>query len=366
MLNKIINKFKRACKSNRRLLGKILVDGGFISDQNLEAALARQKETNELLGEALVSLGALSPMDLKVVLSVQRDLSSLENSVKAAAGIRSILGELLLQAKHITSGQLDAALVEQSKSGDRLGEILIRRGLLSDNELNALLAFQQNQSGELPVLDRFRLGSILVAAGQITKQQVKDILARQKISKKKIGELLIEAGYLKPNQLKHGLELQQKLVTAAIIATLSMGNLLGAQGAEAESPGGSASTKIQVSVKVLEQTSIKILNQAQEFVVTDADIMKGYVYIPAASQIAVKSNNPNGYFLTFEVMSDLNNVFKSISVDIDGREVQLSANGGLIHQPFIYGDMTTDLNYRFELSKDAKPGTYNWPLMVSV
>ena len=366
MLDKIIKKFKLSDKPSRRLLGKILVDGGFITPQNLETALTRQKETNEQLGEALVGLGALSPQDLNVVLSVQGDLFSLEASVKAAAGIRELLGELLLQAKQITREQLDAALREQYKTGDRLGEVLVKSWLLSANELNAVLSFQQHQNSYLPVLEHFHLGGILVAAGQITKQQLKDVIAQQKISKKKIGELLVESGYLIRDQINRGLRLQHKLVTAAVIATISLANVTGVQKAAAESSSGSTSAKIQVTAQVLEQTSMKILNQAQEFVVTAADIVQGYVAVPAASRINVKSNNPRGYFLMFEVMSGPDNIFNSIWVDVGGREVQLSPNGGLIHQPFIRAGITTDLNYRFELSKDAKPGTYSWPLMVSI
>jgi hypothetical protein len=210
------------------------------------------------------------------------------------------------------------------------------------------------------------LGGILVTAGQITKQQLKDVIARQKISKKKIGELLVEAGYLKRDQINYGLKLQHKLLTAAIIATISMANILGVQGAAAESSSGSASAKIMVTAQVLERTSMKIINPAQEFVVTAADIKRGYVAVPAASRINVKSNNPHGYFLMFEVMSAPSSVIGSISVDVGGKEVQLSPNGNWIHQPFIRAGITTDLNYRFELSKDAKPGTYSWPLMVSV
>src|SRR3989339_550252 len=366
MLGQVINKYILAGKSSRRLLGKILVDGGFITAQNLEAALARQKETNERLGEALVGMGVLSPQDLDVVLSVQRDLSSLGDSVKAAAGIREVLGALLLQAKRITPEQLDAALREQCKTGDRLGEILVRSGLLSENELNAVLAFQQHQSSDLAVLEHFQLGGIFLAAGQITKQQLKEVIARLKISKKKIGDLLVEGGYLNRDQINYGLKLQQKLVTAAIIATISMASILGVQKAEAESSPGSASAKIQVTANVLERTSMNIINQAREFVVTDADIMRGYVAVPGASRINVKSNNPRGYFLMFDVMSGPDKIFSSISVDVGGREVQLSPNGGWIHQPFIRAGVTTDLNYRFELSKDVKPGTYRWPLTVSI
>jgi hypothetical protein len=364
MLKQMKNKYKLAGSSNRRLLGKILVDGGFITTKNLEAALARQKETNELLGEALVSISALNPGDLKVVLSVQKDLSSLEESVKAAAGVREMLGGLLLQAKHITSKQLDAALKEKYKSGDLLGEVLVRRGLLSFNELQAVLTFQQHQNSDLPVLQHFQLGGILVTAGQITKQQLRDVITRQKISKKKIGELLIEAGYLKRNQINSGLKLQHMLTTAAIIATISMANILGAP--QAAFAAGAASARIQVTARVLERTNMIIINQAQEFVVTAVDIVRGYVSVPAGSRINVKSNNPRGYFLLFEVVSGPANVFSSISVDVGGRQVQLSPSGGWIHQPFSRAGITTDLSYRFELSKDAQPGTYRFPLMVSL
>jgi hypothetical protein len=365
MLEKMINKLKLrfADPPNKRLLSKILIDGGFITRQNLEAALARQKETNEQLGDALVGIGALNPLDLKVVLSVQGDLFSLDESVKAAAGIRIMLGEILLQAKHITSKELDAALKEKYKSGDRLGEVLVKRGLLSVDELHALLTFQQHQGSDLPVLERFRLGGILVASGKITTQQLQDVIARQKISKKKIGDLLVETGCLRRDQINSGLKLQHKLVTAAIIATISMAGISGVKEASA---AGSASAKVQVTAKVMERTNMQIINQAREFVVTANDIMQGYVAVPAASRINVKSNNPRGYFLLFEVLNDPENIFSSISVDVGGREIQLSPSGGLIHQPFSRAGIATDLSYRFELSKDAQPGTYRFPLMVSL
>jgi len=226
------------------------------------------------------------------------------------------------------------------------------------------LTFQRRQGGEGPVLERFLLGEILVATQQISRQQLKDIIVRQKTSRKKIGELLVEAGYAQPRQIDFGLKLQQKLVTVAFIAALSMANMLGIGSAHAGS--SSTSAKINVSATVLERTSMRILSQAQEVVITNADILRGYVEIPAASRIQVKSNNVQGCFLTFEVLSASDNVFNSFHVVVGGREVQLSRSGGWIHQPFVRGGVTMNLNYRFALSKDAQPGTYNWPLMVSV
>lgn len=256
------NKRRSGRRLTRRLSGKILVDGDFIPPRDLEAAMKSQKETNEKLGEILVRMGTLNPMELKAVRSVQRDLSSLESSLKAAAGIRERLGQLLLKAVRITSDQLDIALREQRDSGEPLGEVLVRLGLLSKNELRAVLTFQRHQGGEGPVLERFRLGEILVATEQISRRQLKDIIARQKISQKKIGELLVEAGYAQPRKIDCGLKLQKKLVTAALFAALSMANILGVGGAHAGS--SSTSAKINVSARVLERTSMRILNQAQE------------------------------------------------------------------------------------------------------
>ena len=351
-------------RPTKRLLGQILVDGDFISPQELEAALKSQKEADNKLGEILVRMDSLNPMELKATLSVQRDLSSLESSLKAAAGIRERLGQLLLKATRITPDQLDTSLREQRNSGKPLGEVLVRLGLLSKNELRAVLTFQRHQGGEGPVLKRFRLGELLVATEQISREQLKDIIARQKTSQKKIGELLVEAGYAQPRQIDCGLKLQKKLVTAAFIAALSMANMLGVGSAHAGN--SSTSAKINVSATVLERTSMRILNQAQEVVITNADILRGYVEIPAASRIHVKSNNVQGCFLTFEVLSAPNNVFNSFNVVVGGREVQLSKSGGWIHQPFVRGGITINLNYRFAFSKDAQPGTYSWPLMVSV
>lgn len=354
-------------KVTKRLLGKILIDGGFVAPHHIESALARQQFTNEQLGEILLSMGELNSVELKAVLSVQRDLASYEESIKAAAGVRELLGELLLKAKRITPEQLEAALIEQRKSGEKLGAVLIRLSLLNEQELNAVLAFQRHQGSEAPASTVFRLGEILVSTEQITRQQLDEVLARQKKSKKKIGELLIEAGHAQPHQIDYGLKLQQKLVTAALIAALSMATVVGVQKSFAGSSAGfSSSTKISMSATVLERTRMQILHQAQELVITNADIMRGFVEVPAASRVMVKSNNPAGYLLAFEVMSGPDAVFNSVNVVVGGRDVQLSTNGGWIPQPYIRGGVTMDLSYRFALAKGVQPGTYSWPLMVSV
>lgn len=54
-----------------RPLGAIAVTGGLITEEQLEAALARQRETGERLGEALVAIGAISKLELADALAKQ-------------------------------------------------------------------------------------------------------------------------------------------------------------------------------------------------------------------------------------------------------------------------------------------------------
>jgi len=350
------------CRTTKRLLGKILVDGDFIPSSALEAAVEGQKETNDQLGEILVRMGVLDPVDLKAVLSIQKDLASFEDAVKAAAGVRLLLGELLIKAKRITREQLDHSLREQRNTGEKLGEVLVRLRLLQAGELDAVLAFQRHQCGDAPASAKLRLGELLVVTGQVTRDQLEDVLNRQKFSKKKIGDLLIEAGYVKPHQVAQGLKLQQKLVTAALVAALSLSNAFAAR--EAQAGTVVASAKISITATVREHTSLQVLAQAHELVVTNADIARGYVEVPSATRINVKSNNPAGYLLAFEAVSELP-IFESMHVIVGGTDVQLSHGGGWVPQPYVRGGITQNVSYRFSLSKNAQPGTYGWPLMIS-
>src|SRR5688572_21196690 len=93
-------------------LGKILLDGEFVSADTLEQALKSQ--TKRPLGQVLISMGALKPVELKVALALQSQLVLARNPAKVATGLQQKLGELLIQAKCITREQLDLALLKQT------------------------------------------------------------------------------------------------------------------------------------------------------------------------------------------------------------------------------------------------------------
>jgi len=55
----------------KRHIGRILLDGRFLSQHDLDSALEEQKHTKELLGQVLVRMGVLTAEDVKAPLIAQ-------------------------------------------------------------------------------------------------------------------------------------------------------------------------------------------------------------------------------------------------------------------------------------------------------
>jgi hypothetical protein len=306
-------------------------------------------------------MGVLDSRDLQIALSISRDLSSPKKALKLAAGIRQKLGELLLWSKRITPQQLDQAIGEQQKTGEKLGEIFVRKGLLTNNELNAVLEFQHLQETGTP--RSLKLGKLLIATKQITRKQLKDSLAQQRYSKKKIGEILLEAGHINPQQLSYGLNLQKKLLAAVLSALISLVPISGALHADsAKEDSATKSSRTIINEEMQRLTSLKVVFQTQALVITQADIRRGYVEIQSAEHIEIQNNNLSGYLLVFE---GLNGLFKEVVVKGLGDEVSITSDGGWVAQPYNGRDpVMINLSYKFILSEKAQPGTYSWPLVV--
>lgn len=328
-----------------------------------EHALGEQSRSNRQLGEVLVDLGVLDPADLKAVLALQESLSRQNEALRLAAGIRLRLGEMLLRAERITHAQLDAALAEQARTGEALGHILIRHGWIEPGELHAVLEFQRRQAGEAPTCGQLKLGELLVATGQITREQLEQGLSRQRQSGKKLGEDLVDCGLLKPHQLARALQLQQRLVTAALIAVLSLGSLSAPNEAAAAEP---ATSTLTVTATVLKYASLRVAAQPATVTITEADVARGYVDVPTPSRVEIKGNSPSGYVLVFESQSDF---VRQTQVRGLGSEILLGATGGVIAQPGSgsgLGKSTIEIGFRFLLAQEARPGVYAWPMQVSV
>jgi hypothetical protein len=341
-----------------RYIGQILVDGGFVSSHDLELALEEQRSTNELLGQVLTKMGVIDPTDLKVALSVQEQLVRLEDAVKAAAGVRQMLGALLLQAGQISEEQLELAIAEQKNNGGMLGEIFVRLGFLSERQLTALLDFQKGQEGVRSAASPLRLGDILVSAGYITRERLDFALGKQSVSRKKLGEVLLEEGFVQPQQIRHGINLQQKLLTSILVGILALAAM-----PDAEAATRSASAEVRVSATVLPYTQMSVHNQSAMLIITETDISRGYVDVPVGSSIEVKSNSRDGHYLSFE-SSDA--IFKQVRIDGLGKTALLGAGSSIVPFAMEGREVRINLSYRFILAENLKPGAYPWPLTVSV
>jgi hypothetical protein len=338
----------------KRLFGQLLLDGGFITERMLNEALENQTNTNKMLGEILVRMGALDPADLGAVLSISRNMVTVEECLNLSSGVRQSLGELFLQAKNITARHLDIALKEQQRTGEKLGRILIRFGFVTENELNAALRFQHNQGIQTPVPHCLRLGELLVATGRITHAQLENALDRQKTSGHRIGDILLEKGYITLNRLSRGLKLQQQLLTVVLISIFSMVSFSAARSAEDLAISGSLET----------HTALKIVFLTSDLVITPSDILRGYIDIPAAAQIEIQNFNLAGYLIVFK---GLCGPFKEVQIEGLDREVIVTPQGGEIAQSYQGRDpLMAKLKYRFILSDKAKPGKYACPLTISV
>jgi hypothetical protein len=341
-----------------RYIGQILVDGGFVSTRDLEHALDEQRNTNELLGHVLTKMGVIDPAELKVALSVQEQLACLEDAVKAAAGVRQMLGALLLQAGQINEEQLEQAISEQKKNGGKLGEIFVRLGFLTERQLNALLAFQKGQEEVRATNSPLRLGDILVSAGYISREQLDCALGKQSVSRKKLGEVLLEEGYVQPQQIRHGINLQQKLLTSILVGILALAAM-----PATEASAKSSSTELRVSATVLPFTQMSVHNQTAMLIITESDVSRGYVDVPLGSSIEVRSNSRDGHYLSFESSDEL---FKQVRIDGLGKPAILGAGSGIVPFAMDGKSVKINLSYRFILSENIRPGAYPWPLTVSV
>jgi hypothetical protein len=284
----------------------------------------------------------------------------LDRVLMLAAGERRRVGELLQDAERITAAQLEQALDEQRRSDRMLGDILVENRLLTTNERDVLLEFQRRQSGAGPQTDKLYLGKILVATGQISNKQLADALDWQKRHGGRLGEALVATGQATPTQVDHGLTLQRKLIVAALLAALSLVSAPAVQNAHADSH----TTKLTVMARVATFFRMQIEHQAAALTVTALDVERGYVEVPAASNFSVITNTQDGFVIDFRPRSD---VFRTVLVTGLQNPVEIGAQGGTAVNNVPHGRTTFhQLGYRFMLRPDLQPGSYPWPLDISV
>lgn len=127
-------------------------------------------------------------------------------------------------------------------------------------------------------------------------------------------------------------------------------------------------TQLAISAIVQKHASIRTDGQPVSFTASAEDVARGYVDISSHSAIEVRGNNSAGLLLEFHLVDALQPV----------SEVQISGAGGLLragsqratlHVPGQLRGISSNrfnFSYRIFLSPFAQPGTYSWPLRITL
>jgi hypothetical protein len=105
----------------RPKIGQILIQRGFISQDELNQALRQQKLR---IGETLVQAGRITLHELEEALTYQK------------VNTHQKLGQILKEKKYATDQDIQWALERMRR---KLGEILVERGVITNHELHAVL-----------------------------------------------------------------------------------------------------------------------------------------------------------------------------------------------------------------------------------
>lgn len=131
--------------ASRPSLGRLLVERGVISQEQLEIALRVQRDQGGMLGEILTSRGWVTP--LSIAAAVVRQKAEATGAADAQqrpgrTGSWTPLGSLLVEKGLVSEVQLEQALAVQREDGGFLGEILVDNGWLASSDLVLALAAQ--------------------------------------------------------------------------------------------------------------------------------------------------------------------------------------------------------------------------------
>ncbi|HEX4943212.1 MAG TPA: hypothetical protein VFV55_02595 [Usitatibacteraceae bacterium] len=278
---------------------------------------------------------------------------------RLAAGPSRRLGELVTDVNPACESVVAEALENASRTGRRVGEALVEKGVLTPGERDSLVEFQRHQRGEAPTEDRLRLGQILVTLGHISESNLAEALEGQRTSKRPLGEELVARGRISDDVLQSALGTQRRLVVAALVAALAMASPGTMAPAEAAQSG---THSINVAVRVLPFVRIKVLRQPESMEITKEDAERGYVEIRSASHLHVTANTP--WEVYFKPRGEV-----ALSARVSGLEGDVvvgPAGGRFAGLRPQSNSKDFDLSYRFDLAPGVGPGTYPWPLTISV
>ena len=105
------------------------------------------------------------------------------------------VGEILISQGYINQEQLDKALTEHYATGISIGTILVKMGFIDEETLSMVLGKQIEYS------QRKRIGEVLVDQGYLSSEQIEEGLKQQKVLGLQLGKCLVQLGYIEESKL---------------------------------------------------------------------------------------------------------------------------------------------------------------------
>ncbi|PID56354.1 hypothetical protein CSB45_11770 [candidate division KSB3 bacterium] len=226
---------ERARMSMRRRLGEYLVDAGVLSETQLKEALALQEEQHGFLGQILIEQGWITDKQLCQVISQAMNINCVSiDSVLISEEVISLISNSLAVTCQILplfvhnnilylamENPRDTGVIQLVEYETRMQVKPLMAPLCQLNE--AIAAYyhvddtdKREPTGHSGTCDiditphitreigfgqRKRLGNILVEAGLLTDEQLKHALELQKRRKGFLGKMLVDIGWISEDEL---------------------------------------------------------------------------------------------------------------------------------------------------------------------
>lgn len=211
----------------KNLLGSVLVSHGLITEEQLEAALRLQKQTNLRLGETLVSNGWITEEDLSKGISKQLfipfvKISDLDPDLDALCIIPQPVAERLdiLPLGKTEDNRLKVAIAEPLNllaideihllSGMEV-ELVVSTATQIRNGIRRWYTYQECSHIVFESEKSFKLGEILFTSGLLSEKQIKQVLEEQNTTHNKFGEIILSHGWINELQLTDAISKQLQI-----------------------------------------------------------------------------------------------------------------------------------------------------------
>jgi len=205
------------------LLGRVLVNHGLITVEQLSSALRKQKHAEDRLGSILVKNGWLSERDLSIGISKQLmipfvDMNDVQPEEEALRLIPlSVAERLEILPLLITEGAL-LVVISEPLNLLALDELRMFTGLEVKTSVStatdircAISRWYKKKDMKTDLFDDekcFRLGDILITSGLLSERQLRIALEDQKITHQRLGHIIMKHGFLNELQLTDALSKQ--------------------------------------------------------------------------------------------------------------------------------------------------------------